>query len=148
MDTFWGNLTDGRSGITKIDHMDITDYKTNFAGVVRNFDAEAAVGRREVRRMDRYCQFAVAAAKQALDDAALVIDSSNEERIGVYIGSGIGGIQTILDNYRTLLTRGPSRVSPTVVSDDDRQYGGGTGQYPIRCQGALAGSSDRLRHGQ
>ncbi|NOU72800.1 beta-ketoacyl-ACP synthase II [Paenibacillus sp. LMG 31458] len=115
VDTFWGNLTDGKSGITLIDHMDVTDYKTNFAGVVRNFDAEAAVGRRDVRRMDRYCQFAVAAAKQALDDAALVIDSTNEERIGVYIGSGIGGIQTILDNYRTLLTRGPGRVSPTVV---------------------------------
>ncbi|MGO4272623.1 beta-ketoacyl-ACP synthase II, partial [Paenibacillus sp. TAF58] len=115
VDTFWGNLTDGKSGITKIDHMDVTEYKTNFAGVVRNFDAEAAVGRRDVRRMDRYCQFAVAAAKQALNDAALVIDSTNEERIGVYIGSGIGGIQTILDNYRTLLTRGPSRVSPTVV---------------------------------
>lgn len=115
VDTFWGNLTDGKSGITKIDHMDVTDYKTNFAGVVRNFDAEAAVGRRDVRRMDRYCQFAVAVAKQALDDAALVIDSTNEERIGVYIGSGIGGIQTILDNYRTLLTRGPGRVSPTVV---------------------------------
>ncbi|WP_261306198.1 beta-ketoacyl-ACP synthase II [Paenibacillus andongensis] len=115
VETFWRNLTDGKSGITKIDHMDVTDYKTNFAGVVRNFDAEAAVGRRDVRRMDRYCQFAVAAAKQALDDAALVIDSTNEERIGVYIGSGIGGIQTILDNYRTLLTRGPSRVSPTVV---------------------------------
>lgn len=115
VDTFWGNPTDGKSGITKIDHMDVTDYKTDFAGVVRNFDAEAAVGRRDVRRMDRYCQFAVAAAKQALDDAALVIDSTNEERIGVYIGSGIGGIQTILDNYRTLLTRGPGRVSPTVV---------------------------------
>ncbi|WP_256757646.1 beta-ketoacyl-ACP synthase II [Cohnella sp. WQ 127256] len=115
VDTFWGNLTKGQSGISKIEHFDTSDYKTNFAGVVKEFDAEAEVGRREVRRMDRYCQFAVAAAKQAIDDAGLVIDASNEERVGVYIGSGIGGIQTILDNYRTLLSRGPSRVSPTVV---------------------------------
>ncbi|GGI45302.1 3-oxoacyl-[acyl-carrier-protein] synthase 2 [Paenibacillus marchantiophytorum] len=115
VDTFWGHLSEGKSGITTIDHMDISAYKTDFAGVVRDFDAEAAVGRREVRRMDRYCQFAVAAAKQAIEDAQLVIDATNEERVGVYIGSGIGGIHTILDNYRTLLNRGPSRVSPTVV---------------------------------
>ncbi|NOV02130.1 beta-ketoacyl-ACP synthase II [Paenibacillus planticolens] len=113
--TFWGNLIRGTSGISKITHMDVTDYKTSIAGVVRDFDAEAAVGRRDVRRMDRYTQFAVAAAKQALEDAALEIDATNEERIGVYIGSGIGGIHTMLDNYRTLLNRGPSRVSPTVV---------------------------------
>lgn len=115
VDTFWSNLTQGQSGISKIEHFDTSDYKTHFAGVVKEFDAEAEVGRREVRRMDRYTQFAVAAAKQAIDDAGLVIDASNEERVGVYIGSGIGGIQTILDNYKTLLSRGPSRVSPTVV---------------------------------
>lgn len=115
VDTFWSHLTQGQSGISKIEHFDTSDYKTHFAGVVKEFDAEAEVGRREVRRMDRYTQFAVAAAKQAIDDAGLVIDASNEERVGVYIGSGIGGIQTILDNYRTLLSRGPGRVSPTVV---------------------------------
>lgn len=115
VDSFWNNLVTGTSGISTIDHMDVSEYKTSIAGVVRDFDAEAAVGRREVRRMDRYTQFAVAAAKQALEDANLTIDATNEERVGVYIGSGIGGIHTILDNYRTLLSRGPSRVSPTVV---------------------------------
>ncbi|MZQ87092.1 beta-ketoacyl-ACP synthase II [Paenibacillus sp. 5J-6] len=115
VDSFWNNLVAGTSGISTIDHMDISEYKTSIAGVVRDFDAEAAVGRREVRRMDRYTQFAVAAAKQAVEDANLTIDATNEERVGVYIGSGIGGIHTILDNYRTLLSRGPSRVSPTVV---------------------------------
>jgi 3-oxoacyl-[acyl-carrier-protein] synthase II len=65
--------------------------------------------------MDRYCQFAVAAAGQAIHDAALDVGKANAERIGVYIGSGIGGVQTLLDNYRTLLSRGPGRVSPTVV---------------------------------
>ncbi|MEC0264648.1 beta-ketoacyl synthase N-terminal-like domain-containing protein, partial [Paenibacillus anseongense] len=115
VDRFWQNLINGTSGISTIDHMDVSEYKTSIAGVVRDFDAEAAVGRREVRRMDRYTQFAIAATKQAMEDANLTIDATNEERVGVYIGSGIGGIHTILDNYRTLLSRGPSRVSPTVV---------------------------------
>ncbi|TXK86005.1 beta-ketoacyl-ACP synthase II [Paenibacillus sp. N3.4] len=115
VDTFWNRLVEGQSGIRKIDTMDVSAYKTDFAGLVRDFDAEAAIGRRDVRRMDRYCQFAVAAAKQAIDDAGLVIDEHNEERVGVYIGSGIGGIHTILDNYKLLMSRGPGRVSPVVV---------------------------------
>ncbi|MFC5451661.1 beta-ketoacyl-ACP synthase II [Paenibacillus aestuarii] len=115
VETFWNQLSQGQSGISKIDTMDVSAYKSDIAGLVRNFDAEAAVGRREVRRMDRYTQFAVAAAKQALEDAKFSIDEHNAERVGVYIGSGIGGIHTMLENYRTLLERGPSRVSPTVV---------------------------------
>ncbi|MFM1651613.1 beta-ketoacyl-ACP synthase II [Brevibacillus sp. B_LB10_24] len=115
VDSFWENLVAGKSGITAIDTFDTTDYKTKFAGVVRDFQPEAYIDRREARRMDRFCQFAVAAAKQALEDAALQIDEKNAERAGVYIGSGIGGIQTLLENYRTLLSRGPGRVSPTMV---------------------------------
>ncbi|MCD1259125.1 beta-ketoacyl-ACP synthase II [Paenibacillus athensensis] len=113
--TLWNGLVAGQSGVSRIDSFDTSAYKTNIAGIVRDFDAEAAVGRREARRMDRYCQFAVAAARQALDDAALDMGQADAERIGVYIGSGIGGIQTMLDNYRTLLARGPGRVSPTLV---------------------------------
>ncbi|PYI51883.1 beta-ketoacyl-ACP synthase II [Paenibacillus flagellatus] len=113
--TFWEALTAGRSGVSAVDTFDVSGYKTRIGGVVRNFDAESTIGGKEVRRMDRYTQFAVAAAKQALDDAALDPDSADRDRIGVYIGSGIGGIHTLLDNYRTLLSRGPGRVSPTVV---------------------------------
>ncbi|SDO29105.1 3-oxoacyl-[acyl-carrier-protein] synthase II [Paenibacillus sp. yr247] len=115
VETFWNHLTEGKSGISKIDTMDVSAYETDFAGIVRDFDPEAVIGRRDARRMDRYCQFAVAAAKQAVEDAGLILDERNAERIGVYIGSGIGGIHTMLENYRTLLDRGPSRVSPTVV---------------------------------
>jgi 3-oxoacyl-[acyl-carrier-protein] synthase II len=115
VETFWANLTAGKSGIRAIRKFDVTGYKTSIAGIVEGFDADTVIGRKEARRMDRFCQFAVAAAKQALDDAALELDKVNRERIGVYIGSGIGGIQTTLDNYRTLLEKGPSRVSPTVV---------------------------------
>jgi 3-oxoacyl-[acyl-carrier-protein] synthase II len=113
--TFWAALTAGKSGISAIDTFDVSLYKTKIAGLVRNFEPEAAIGRKEVRRMDRYCQFAVAAAKQALEDAALDLEKADKNRIGVYIGSGVGGIQTMLDNYRTLLERGPGRVSPTLV---------------------------------
>ncbi|MEF3306073.1 beta-ketoacyl-ACP synthase II [Paenibacillus sp. GYB003] len=115
VEAFWDALTAGRSGISAIDAFDVSAYKTKIAGIVKHFDPEAAIGRKEARRMDRFCQFAVAAAKQALDDAALGAASVDPERIGVYIGSGVGGIQTMLDNYRTLLERGPGRVSPTLV---------------------------------
>jgi 3-oxoacyl-[acyl-carrier-protein] synthase II len=110
--TFWKNLVEGKSGISGIDTF---EYKTKIAGAIREFDPEVAIGRREVRRMDRFCQFAVVAAKQAIKDSNLNIEEENAERIGVYIGSGVGGIQTILDNYLTLINRGPTRVSPTVV---------------------------------
>ncbi|GAA3407562.1 beta-ketoacyl-ACP synthase II [Paenibacillus hodogayensis] len=113
--TLWAAVIAGRSGITPIDTFDMSAYKTKFAGLVRDFDPDAAFGRKEARRMDRFTQFAVAAAQQALDDAGLLAGETDKERVGVYIGSGIGGIQTTLDNYRTLLERGPGRVSPTLV---------------------------------
>lgn len=113
--TFWSKLANGESAISTIDTLDISMYKSTMAGIVRGFDPEKAVGSRDVRRMDRFCQFAVAASKQAIEDAALNVEAEDKERIGVYIGSGVGGLQTLLDNYRTLLNRGPGRVSPTVV---------------------------------
>lgn len=113
--TFWNHLIAGKSGISTIDTFDVTSFKTKIAGLVRDFTPEAVIDRRDVRRMDRFCQFAVVAAKQALDDAGLRLEEENAERMGVYIGSGIGGIQTLLENYRTMLSRGSSRVSPTVI---------------------------------
>lgn len=115
VESFWASLIAGKSGISAIDAFDVAAYKTKIAGVVRGFDPEAAIGRKEARRMDRYCQLAVAAARQALEDAALDPESADANRIGVYIGSGVGGIRTMLDNYMTLLERGPGRVSPTLV---------------------------------
>ncbi|WP_248930328.1 beta-ketoacyl-ACP synthase II [Paenibacillus hamazuiensis] len=112
---FWEGLVRGRSGIAAIPGSDFDEYKTRIAGVVRDFDPEAEFGKKEARRMDRYTQFAVAAAKEALEDAGLEAGGADPERVGVYIGSGIGGIHTLLENYRTLLNRGHGRVSPTVV---------------------------------
>lgn len=115
VDAMWSAMLAGKSGISIIDTFDVSAYKTRIAGIVRDFDADVTIGRKEARRMDRFVQFAVAAAKQAIDDAALSLESVDKNRIGVYIGSGIGGIHTMLDNYRTLLERGPGRVSPSVV---------------------------------
>lgn len=113
--TFWNGLVEGKSGVSPIEAFDTTSYKTKIAGVVRDFDGEARFGRKEARRMDRFVQFAVAAADQALADSGLVMDHVDRERVGVYIGSGIGGIQTLMEQGKLLSERGPARVSPTLV---------------------------------
>ncbi|MED2254755.1 beta-ketoacyl-ACP synthase II [Brevibacillus parabrevis] len=115
VEQFWSSLVEGKSGISHIDIFDTSRFKTKIAGLVRDFDPEARFGRKEARRMDRFCQFAIAAADEALADAGLRLDDCDRERIGVYVGSGIGGVQTLLDQYDTLRSRGPERVSPTLV---------------------------------
>lgn len=115
VDTFWENIIKGQSGITAIDAFDTARHKAKIAGVVRDFDGDALFGRKEARRMDRFVQFAVAAAEQAVAHSGLNLEESDRERIGVYVGSGTGGIQSLLDQDRILLERGPERVSPTLV---------------------------------
>jgi 3-oxoacyl-[acyl-carrier-protein] synthase II len=115
VDTLWSNLIAGKSGITLIDTFDTSRHKAKIAGLVRNFDAEAIFGRKEARRMDRFCQFALAAAEQAMEDSGLVLDHVDRERMGVYVGSGIGGLSTLLEQDGVLRDRGPERVSPTLV---------------------------------
>lgn len=112
---FWNGLIQGKSGITRIDTFDVSRHKSQIAGLVREFDADGLFGRKEARRMDRFCQFAVAAADQAWADSGLSMDEVDPERMSVYVGSGVGGIQTLLDQAETLHERGPERVSPTLV---------------------------------
>lgn len=114
VDTFWTSIVHGKSGISTIDAFDVSWHKSRFGGVVRDFDPESMFGR-EARRMDRFSQFALAATKQAVKNANLDFNAENLERVAVYIGSGIGGIQTLLANHEILLERGPSRVSPTMI---------------------------------
>lgn len=115
VDQFWNRMIRGESGISQIDTLDTTRHKAKIAGVVRDFDADARFGRKEARRMDRFSQFALAAAEQALADSKLVLDQVDRERLGVYVGSGIGGIQTLLEQDAVLQQRGPERVSPSLV---------------------------------
>lgn len=112
---FWNSLVQGKSGISAIDTFDTARYKTKIAGLVRDFDPEERFGRKEARRMDRFCQFALAAVEEALEDAELRLDELERERIGVYVGSGIGGVKTLLEQHDVLRERGPERISPTLV---------------------------------
>lgn len=115
VEQFWSRLISGESGISTIDIFNTSRHKSRIAGIVRDFDAEARFGLKEARRMDRFCQFALAAAEQALEDSGLSLDKVDRERMGVYVGSGIGGIQTLLNQAEVLHERGPERVSPTLV---------------------------------
>ncbi|WMT38845.1 beta-ketoacyl-ACP synthase II [Paenibacillus sp. D2_2] len=115
VDSFWDSLVHGKSGISHIDTFDTSSHKAKIAGLVKEFDAEEEFGRKEARRMDRFCQFAIVAADQAVKDAELKLDELDLQRLGVYVGSGVGGIQTLLDQHDQLKNRGAQRVSPTLV---------------------------------
>jgi 3-oxoacyl-[acyl-carrier-protein] synthase II len=114
-DAFWASLVEGRSGVRRITAFDPAPYDTQIGGEVTDFDPTAFMDRKEVRRNDRFVQFALAATQLALDDAGLRITPHNADRIGVIIGSGIGGANTWEDQHRILLERGPGRVSPFFV---------------------------------
>lgn len=114
-ETLWKNILAGKSGVRLITHYDSTDFKCKIAAEVIDFDGTAVFGSREVRRMDRFTQFAVAAAKQALQNSGLTIDDHNRDRTGVIIGTGIGGLHTIYEQMLVFMERGPSRVSPFLI---------------------------------
>ena len=114
-DELWSALIQGRSGIGPITKFDSTGYPTRIAGEVKNFDPLVYVDKKEARRLDPYLQYAVASAVMAVDDAALDTGKVAGERFGVLIGSGIGGITTLLETHKTLLEKGPDRVSPFFV---------------------------------
>jgi len=115
VDQTWEALLAGKSGAAPITRFDASQHKTKFAAEVKGFDAVALFGQREARKMDRFTQFAVAAADQALAHSGLQITESNRDRIGILIGTGIGGIGTLLENYEVLKERGPERVSPFLI---------------------------------
>lgn len=111
----WSSLLAGKSGAGMITHFDASRHKTRFAAEVKGFDAVALFGPRDARKMDRFTQFAVAAASEALEHSGLVIDESNRDRVGILTGTGIGGIGTLLEQAEVMRERGPDRVSPFLV---------------------------------
>lgn len=111
----WENLLAGRSGVDYITHYDASEFKTRFAAEVKGFDGAELFGGREARKMDRFTQFAMAAAGQALADSGLLITDSNRDRVGVLVGSGVGGVSTLVDQVQVFNERGYSRVSPFLV---------------------------------
>ncbi|MEC0333385.1 MULTISPECIES: beta-ketoacyl-ACP synthase II [Paenibacillus] len=116
LDTFWNNLVQGKSGVSAIDSFDVSEYPTRIAASVKDFNPEDYMDRKEARKMDRFVQFATAAAKSALQDSGLNIgEQADPERVGVMIGSGIGGLGTWEDQHNILLEKGPKRVSPFFI---------------------------------
>ncbi len=114
-DEFWKSLLEGKNGIEKITRFDASEYGAQIAGEVKDFDPAAFIDKKEAKRMDRYAQFAVAASKLAIEDAGLELEKENCDRIGTYIGAGIGGIETMHNQYEKLFAKGPSRISPFFI---------------------------------
>lgn len=113
--TFWASLLAGKSGIGPVTHFDAREFPTRIAGEVKDFDPSAYMDKKDVKRTDRFVQFAIAATKMAFEDARLNVEELDPERIGVYIGSGIGGLATWEEQHRVLLEKGPRRVSPFLI---------------------------------
>ena len=111
----WEGILAGRSGIATITDYDVSAYSTRFAGLIKDFDASQWLGPKEVRKTDPFIHYGIAAAKQALQQSGLEVTDANRERIGICIGSGIGGIGTIEREVNVLSQKGPRRVSPFFV---------------------------------
>ncbi|TDM12499.1 beta-ketoacyl-ACP synthase II [Macrococcus lamae] len=113
--TTFNNAIDGVNGIDYITRIDTTDYGVKIAGELKDFNIEDYIPKKDARKMDRFTQYAIVAARQAVEDSKLNINDDNRDRVGVWIGSGIGGMETFENSYDQLQQRGPNRVSPFFV---------------------------------
>lgn len=114
VETMWANMLAGVNGVEKITAFDTSDLKVHLAGTVKNFEPEKYIEKRESRKLDIYCQYAIAAAQQAVDDSG-ILGNIDEERFGVYIGAGIGGLHSFVNNVTALNEGGPRKVSPFFI---------------------------------
>ena len=114
IDTMWANMLAGVNGVEKITSFDTSDLEVHLADTVKNFEPEKYIEKRELRKLDIYCQYAIAAAQQAVDDSG-ILGNINEERFGVYIGAGIGGLHSFVNNVTALNEGGPRKVSPFFI---------------------------------
>lgn len=115
VDSTWSNILAGKSGIDKVTLFDTQEYNTKIAGEVKDFAVEDYIPKKEAKKMDRFIQLGIAAGIQALRDSNLIVSDENAGRVGVAIGSGIGGLPLIEENHKKLLNSGPKRVSPFFV---------------------------------
>ena len=112
VESTWKALLAGQSGISLIDHFDTSAYATKFAGLVKDFNCEDIISRKEQRKMDAFIQYGIVAGVQAMQDSGLEITEENATRIGAAIGSGIGGLGLIEENHTSLMNGGPRKISP------------------------------------
>lgn len=112
---YWNSLLSGKSGVDYIKAFDTKGFETTIAAEVKNFDAKDYLDKKEAKRMDRFCQFAVVGAKLAFEDGKIDLEDLNKDRIGVMVGSGIGGMVTLENEKEKLMEKGPKRVSPLFI---------------------------------
>ncbi len=129
LDQFWSGLVEGRSGVANLDLFDTTHFKVHFGGQVHGWDGDARFGVKEARRLDRFAQFALAASISAVTDSGIDFAAYPPERCGVLIGSGIGGLNEFETQHETMLTKGPSRISPFTIPK--LMVNAGSGQVSI-----------------
>lgn len=115
VDTLWENLLAGKSGVKKLDSEEYKDINTLIAGKITDFEPEKYLDKKDINRYDLFIQYGYAASMQALKEANIDMDTIDKDRVGVFLGSGIGGIDTTLKNHNTLLEKGPRRVSPFMI---------------------------------
>jgi 3-oxoacyl-[acyl-carrier-protein] synthase II len=113
--TFWENLTAGKSGITQVTRFDASAYPSKVVGEVKDFDPLLYFEQKQLKRMDLFCQYAVACAIQALEDSGIDLEKENRQRIGAIVATGIGGLTTWEEQHKRLLDKGPSRISPFFI---------------------------------
>ena len=121
-EAFWDSLKNGRSGVGRLTHFDITDYPCQIDAEVKGFDPEKYIDKKTIRRMDRFTQFAYAAADMAIRDAGLDTAKLDMDRVGVIVGSGIGGLATIEEEHATLRERGVTCEPVRVDEFTDRRF--------------------------
>jgi len=119
----WDALVNGRSGISLITRFDTTTFPVKVAGEVKDFDAEQFIDKKEVKKMDLFIQYAMAAAQFAMEDSGLQITEENAERVGVLVGAGLGGLPTIEKYHTALLEGGYKKISPFFYPNADHQPG-------------------------
>ncbi len=135
IDDYWNNLISGVSGIDNVTRFDPTDYPSKVASEVKDFDPTQVLDPKEVRRNDRYTQFAIAASRFAFEDAKLQSDQLDKDRFGVVIGSGIGGMETIENQSFTLFKKGPRKISPFMIPSLIANIAGGVVAIDMGARG-------------
>ena len=115
VDVFWDEIKKGTVGIGPITQFDVSDYKVKIAAQVKGFDARERLDFKSAKRMELFTQYAAAAAKEAFEDAGIDMEKEDPYRAGVIVGSGVGSLKCVEDNYETILKKGPNRVHPLMV---------------------------------
>ena len=142
----WENILAGKSGVNLVTLFDSSQFKTRIAAEVKDFDAKALLGRREARRYDRVSQLAIVATQQAVEQSGLEITDENRNRVGVLIGSGIGGITTLYESILVYLDRGPITGEPLHRPNDAARFPIRVGCNPLWRSWPQYGHRHGLRH--